>query len=133
MVACGIALALLTFVSVSSVVVFFHVFRSHPWYSVAPGSLFIGTVGAALAGRWIKKPRLLALRHGIELFGALINNVVVWAALFVVYVVGIGVTALFARLAGKKFLEIGIDHTDESWWKPLNQSTESRERYFDMF
>lgn len=133
MAACGVALALFTFVSMMSVVAFFQVFRSHPWYSVAPGSLFIGTVAAALAGRWIKKPRLLALRHGIELFGALINNVVVWAALFVVYVVGIGVTALFARLAGKKFLEMGIDHADESWWKPLNLSTESRERYFDMF
>lgn len=124
---CGTILASLTFLSIF----FFIFFRNLPWY--VPVGLFFSTAAITLVSRWVKNPRLLALRHGIELFGALINNVVVWAALFVVYVVGIGVTALFARLVGKKFIRSQIDYSAESWWEPLDLSLQERERYYDMF
>lgn len=129
----GIALATITFLSMVSVAARFRMFWSHPRYFVMPGSLFVIMIVVVLGSRWLKKPWLLELRHGIVLFGIGINNAVIKVALFVAYVGGIGLTAVLARLVGKKFLNVDIDHSAESWWEPLNLSLQDRERYYDMF
>lgn len=124
---CGTALAFLTFLSIF----FFIFFRNPLWY--VPVGLFFSTAAITLVGRWVKNPRLLALRHGIELFGAWLNNIIIWLALFIAYVAGIGLVAVFARLVGKKFIRSQIDYSAESWWEPLDLSLQERERYYDMF
>jgi len=65
-------------------------------------------------------------------FGALANTVNS-LALTASYIVGIGCTALTARLVGKRFLELGPDAGAPSYWEPTDQGRAPRDRYYRQY
>ncbi len=71
------------------------------------------------------------LKEGMHLFGQNIAILVNSILLFIVYVVGVGVTSLIAKLMGKRFLEMG--KKEGSYWKDLNLKKKSIEEYYRQF
>ena len=65
-------------------------------------------------------------------FGALTGTVNT-LALTVSYLLGLGSTALAARLVGKRFLELGPDASVPSYWEPADQGSAPRERYYKQY
>ncbi|MDP7079521.1 MAG: hypothetical protein QF415_06505 [Candidatus Undinarchaeales archaeon] len=54
-------------------------------------------------------------------------------ALTVSYLLGLGSTALAARLVGKRFLELGPDASAPSYWEPADQGNAPRDRYYRQY
>lgn len=65
-------------------------------------------------------------------FGALADTVNA-LALTASYLLGLGSTALAARLVGKRFLELGPDAGVPSYWEPADQGSAPRERYYRQY
>ena len=68
---------------------------------------------------------------GFSLFGHSISRIINTCLLLVAYFLGIGVTALVARLIGKRFLETGLDK--KSFWHDLNLKKKPTEAYYRQF
>jgi len=64
--------------------------------------------------------------EGFKEFGSNITIIINSILLFIVYILGIGITALIARLFGKKFLKSG-------GWHKLHLTTKKVDDYFDQF
>ncbi|HIH24087.1 TPA: hypothetical protein HA251_03575 [Candidatus Woesearchaeota archaeon] len=62
---------------------------------------------------------LRGMRNGMKLFGDNITIIVNTIVLTIVYFFGIGITALIARLAGKKFIDKSINKRTKTYWKEL--------------
>lgn len=74
---------------------------------------------------------LKGIKHGFRQFADMVAFLVNTLLLTVVYVVGVGPTALVARLRGKKFMELETDNKQKSYWeKHMEPKTED---YFRMF
>ncbi len=72
-------------------------------------------------------------RKGMELFGQNIAAIVNVSLLLAVYVVGVGLTSLFAKLFGKHFLELKVSKRKKSYWSRLNLKKRPIEEYYRMF
>ncbi len=70
-------------------------------------------------------------KYGMQSFGKNIAGLVNTVLLFLVYLFGIGITSIIAKLIGKKFLDENL--SEESYWKELNLKTEKKENYFRQF
>lgn len=57
------------------------------------------------------------LREGMQSFGKIVNKGVASIALFIAYVVGIGLVAMMAKLFGKKFLHLELDKKAPTYWE----------------
>ena len=76
---------------------------------------------------------LSGFRAGLEEFGCNINMLVNSVLLSVVYIFGAGVTAVFARLVGKRFLDVQLSRSRESYWSDLNLGRKPVEEYYRQF
>jgi len=80
----------------------------------------------------MKFESIKGFRNGIKKFGEDIAVLVNTALLTIVYIIGIGITSIFARIFRKKFLDLKIENK-ESYWENLNLKTKSIESYYRQF
>ena len=81
----------------------------------------------------VHQMKLKPIKTGFHHFGQLLNNLINCVLLSVVYILGIGITSIVAKIINKNFLESNIDHKQESYWKDLNLSTQKKEEYYHQF
>ena len=71
--------------------------------------------------------------RGMHLFGTVINGLVNAVLLVIVYVFGVGVTAIAAKLFGKQFLDLGLSTDGQTYWRDLNLEKEPLDHYYRQF
>lgn len=69
--------------------------------------------------------------EGSKMFGELISSIINLLLLSIVYFIGVGLTSIFARVLGKKF--INDKTTKESYWEELNLTTQPFKEYYRQF
>jgi len=76
---------------------------------------------------------LKGLKNGQKKFGESIATVVNSILLSFVYIIGVGVTSILAKILRKRFLELRLDKSKESYWEELNLNKEKMESYYRQF
>ncbi|MAF35941.1 hypothetical protein CL622_02380 [archaeon] len=71
--------------------------------------------------------------NGIKEFGENISTLVNAILLGLVYVIGIGITSIIAKLAKKNFMEKKILKLNSTYWEELNLSKKSFNEYYKQF
>ena len=71
--------------------------------------------------------------EGQKLFGEDIGTLVNSVLLSFVYFVGVGLTSIFMKLFGKKFLDLKTDKNSKTYWVDLNLGKKPTEEYFRQF
>ena len=64
-----------------------------------------------------------------EAVAALINSIL----LTLVYIIGVGLISIFAKIFGKNFLDTKIDKNKQTYWKELNLTKKPMEDYYRQF
>ena len=72
-------------------------------------------------------------KNGITNFGHTISTLVNSVLLTIVYFVGVGITAIFAKLLGKHFLQRRLLRKRKSYWCNLNLKKRPLEQYYRQF
>ena len=81
----------------------------------------------------MKKVFFAKLKEGQKAFGDDIAEIVNTALLSAVYVLGVGLTSLAARIFGKKFLNLQINKNAKTYWEDLNLGKKKTEEYYRQF
>src|SRR3989344_2918389 len=71
--------------------------------------------------------------EGQKLFGETIAIVINTVLLSVVYVIGVGLTSIAAKLFGKHFLDLKLDDKMKTYWIDLNLGGASVNDYYRQF
>ena len=79
------------------------------------------------------KQFLVGFREGLKEFGYNINMIINSVLLSVVYLFGVGFTSILARLAGKRFLDVELSESRESYWSDSNLKKKPIEDYYRQF
>ena len=69
--------------------------------------------------------------EGSKMFGELISAIINLLLLSFVYFIGFGLTSIFAKILGKKFIDDKI--TKNSYWEELNLTTRPFKEYYRQF
>lgn len=77
---------------------------------------------------WLK-----SFKKGIHDFGENIAVIVNTILLFIVYIIGVGITSIVAKIFGKHFMELKIDNNKDTYWSDLNIDKKSMEDYYRQF
>lgn len=72
------------------------------------------------------------LIEGFKDFNSIVIMTVNFVLLSIVYIIGIGLTSIFAKIMKKNFLDIKKTNKD-SYWEDLNLKKESFEKYYRQF
>jgi len=72
-------------------------------------------------------------KSGFKEFGDGITIIVNSILLTLVYIVGVGITAIVAKVVGKDFLEMETSRKKESYWDDLNLKKEDIDKYYRRF
>ena len=73
-------------------------------------------------------------KQGMHLFGQNIALIVNTLLLLVVYLIGVGLTSIIARIAGKRFLDMKLKKGNhDSYWKGLDLKGEKLDDYYRQF
>ena len=72
-------------------------------------------------------------KKGMNDFGHNISFIINSALLSIVYLIGVGLTFIIAKISGKHFLDFKLSKEDETYWNDLNLSKKSKEEYFRQF
>jgi hypothetical protein len=72
-------------------------------------------------------------KEGMHIFGQNISIIINSSLLFIVYLVGVGITSIFAKIVGKKFMDIKISKKTKTYWNDLNLNKKSIENYYRQF
>jgi hypothetical protein len=72
-------------------------------------------------------------KDGTKLFGEDISAIINAALLSVVYFLGVGLTAIFAKFFRKDFLSLKVETDKESYWEDLNLSKKQINDYYRQF
>ena len=70
-------------------------------------------------------------KEGMGQFGHKIAIIINTVLLFVVYIIGVGITAIIARLFGKRFLKTRLGK--KSYWNDLDLKKQDLEEYYRQF
>lgn len=73
------------------------------------------------------------LKKGMNSFGGSISTIINSALLLTVYLIGVGLTSLFAKLIGKHFLETKVSKYEKTYWADLNLKKKDIEEYYRQF
>lgn len=76
---------------------------------------------------------LRGFRHGMGQFGQTLSTIVNSALLLFVYLIGVGASALTAKLFRKHFLELRIAKSQESYWDELRMGKRPLTHYYRQF
>ena len=71
-------------------------------------------------------------KDGFKQFGHNVSDMINFILLGVVYYIGVGIVSIFAKLTGKKFLDLKVEEK-ESFWVDKNTKTMSKDSYYRMF
>ena len=69
-------------------------------------------------------------QKGFHSFGMNITTIVNTILLLLVYIVGIGLTSIVAKLVGKRFLELRLSKEAGSYWSDLNLKRRPIEEHY---
>jgi len=72
------------------------------------------------------------IKKGMRNFGQSIALIINTLLLFFVYVIGVGITSIIAKIFGKHFLETKLSKKD-SYWCYLNLKKKPIEEYYRQF
>jgi len=72
-------------------------------------------------------------RKGMSGFGQGISSIVNSALLSLVYLVGVGATAIFAKVIGKHFMDMKAANGADSYWTELDLKKKSVDEYYRQF
>ncbi|MEK7122254.1 MAG: hypothetical protein AAB855_00190 [Patescibacteria group bacterium] len=72
------------------------------------------------------------MKSGMKAFGQLIASIINSALLLIVYLIGVGITSIIAKLVGKRFLETKLSGKS-SYWTPLNLKTRPLKGHYRQF
>jgi len=73
------------------------------------------------------------LKKGFKNFGVNVSTIVNTFLLSLVYLFGVGITCLFARIASKRFLDLEVSRKKETYWSDLNLKKKDVEKYYKQF
>ena len=76
---------------------------------------------------------LIGFKEGFRSFGHVVVNIVNFVLLFFVYFIGVGITALVAKVFGKHFLDLKMNKGAKSYWMDLNLGKKPQEEYYRQF
>jgi hypothetical protein len=79
------------------------------------------------------KDFLLGMKDGSSDFGFGVSRVVNFILLSFVYVFGVGLTSIVARLKGKHFLDMEMDKSAKTYFEDEPIMKKEREEYFRQF
>jgi hypothetical protein len=74
----------------------------------------------------------LGFKEGLATFGLNIGSLVNFILLTVVYLVGVGPTAIIAKFLGKRFLALGFREKD-SYWRKLSVDKRLKDSRYRQF
>jgi hypothetical protein len=72
-------------------------------------------------------------RKGMERFGHDIATLINTIILAVVYIIGVGITSLVAKIAKKRFLEMELNKKAKTYWNDLNIKKRKTDDYYRQF
>ena len=72
------------------------------------------------------------IKEGFKNFGNLVTNIINSILLFFVYIIGVGLTSIVAKISRKGFLDIKKKKVD-SYWNNLNLKKKPIEKYYRQF
>ena len=72
------------------------------------------------------------IKKGMKYFGVVVSSIVNFILLLFVYLFGVGLTALIAKISGKNFLEIKILNRS-SYWSNLDLTKKPIKEYYNQF
>lgn len=75
---------------------------------------------------------LTGFGRGSQYFGCNLSVIINSILLLLVYLVGVGMTSVFARVAKKSFLDIRVVKKD-TYWSDLRLQKKSKESYYRQF
>jgi len=73
------------------------------------------------------------IKEGFKAYGDLIAIVINSILLTIVYVIGVGLTSIFAKIVGKDFLDMKIDNSKKTYWNELNIGEEDKDSHYRQF
>lgn len=74
------------------------------------------------------------LKKSFHILGQIIRMSISFTLLSIIYILGIGVTAIIARLAGKQFLKTKPEKGLETYWQDLSEGEKpTLEEYYRQF
>ena len=76
---------------------------------------------------------IIGLKEGQKKFGETISVIVNLILIGFVYFVGVGLTSIFAKIFNKKFLNLEIDKTTDTYWQESNLTKKNKEEYYKQF
>lgn len=94
----------------------------------------MGHKGSDGLGKARKKSRFFTgFRKGTNDFSSAIACIINSILLFIVYLIGVGFTSLFAKAVKKHFIERKIEKQKETYWSELNIKKRQMEEYYRQF
>ncbi|HLD10921.1 MAG TPA: hypothetical protein VJB89_02470 [Candidatus Nanoarchaeia archaeon] len=71
-------------------------------------------------------------KEGMKDFGSGISMIVNSILLIIVYLIGVGITSLIAKIFNKRFLQTKFSRK-ETYWEDLNLKKKNKEDYYKQF
>lgn len=74
-------------------------------------------------------------QDGIKEFGLNVSTIVNTILLAIVYIIGVGITSIIAKIAGKHFVDVNLKKSKKAktYWKDLNLKKQPLEEYYRQF
>ena len=72
-------------------------------------------------------------REGLKSFGENVSVIVNSFLLSMVYIFGAGITAVFARLVGKRFLDMDVSKGRDTYWADVRGGEKKLKNYYRQF
>ena len=72
-------------------------------------------------------------KEGIKLFGEHISIIINSVLLSFVYLIGVGLTSIFAKVFAKHFLELKPNTKTDTYWQDLNLTKKPLKEYYRQF
>ncbi len=72
-------------------------------------------------------------KTGMHNFGQIISIIITSVLLIIVYIAGVGLTSVVAKIFNKTFLDTKIDKKQESYWSDLSLKRKPIEEYYRQF
>lgn len=72
-------------------------------------------------------------KNGMEEFGHSISTIINSVLLSIVYLIGVGVTSIIAKVFGKHFLDRKISDKEKTYWSDFNLKKKPIEEYYRQF
>ena len=79
------------------------------------------------------KEFFIGFKEGQKKFAENIAVIINSILLSLVYLFGVGITFIFAKIFNKHFLQLEIDKSKETYWEDLNLTKKNIEEYYRQF